>query len=363
MARRRHRRHNPKRKYKVKHVVIKKNPRHRRRRRNPADPLQQITAAETMSAGIRDVEGGRSEPRLGRPGRGFKASWAKGVRYAEAKQRKRVARALRSAAKAAGKSAKKAKGVTKAARAAQAARLRALASVVEKKGRSTAIKSPLVKALTLKANPSMQSVKNIAVLGGTAAAGFVGLALAGRKVAEMFTHDAAATPGGAPQLKASMQKDGKPTTLAAYAPAMTTAALSAVVAGVMTQMGSQKMRPYGIVIGIGGMIAAGVQALAAAGMMPEASKEGVLADIRKSLSLGEYTTIGSGIFHGFGEYTTVGNAHPFRPRNFADNVTEFAPLGALPAERSIAVPGGRDNAMEFAPGEGGIFAKMPSMLR
>jgi hypothetical protein len=363
MARRRHKR-NPKAKYKVRHVVLKKNP--RRHRRNPAgDPAS--VAADKALGDIAKLEGARSEPMgLGRPGRGFKSEWAKNIRMVEAKQRKRAARALRSAAKAAGKSAKKAKGVTKQARGAQASRLRALAAVVEKQGRTKAMRSPLVKAMTIKSNPGMagviQSAKILAPVALVGAGGLVGLAMAGRKLSDMLIYEAPAKDAAADaprQLKKSLvdEKTGAPTMLAQYAPALSTAALSAVAYVV-----ADKVAPrYKGAIAIGGMLGAIVQAVGAAAMT--AKPESLLAKAKSALSLGEYTTVGAGIFHGFGEYTTVGNAHPFRPRNFADNTTEFAPMGAFPAERSIPASGGADNLTEFAPGEGGIFAKIPAMAR
>jgi len=353
MARRRHRR-NPARKYKVKHVVIKKNPRHRRR--NPAGDPASKAADEALGA-IAAMEGPRSEAPASRPGRGFKSQWAKGVRMAEGKQRKRVEKSLRSAAKAQRKRAKKSKiAVVKRSHAAQAARLEAVAALVKSRGRTKALTSPLVKAMTVKSNPgfagAVEAAKVMLPQVAAGGVGLVGLAMAGKYVAEMIVQEDKA---GVKSVRESFKKDGKITALGTYMPAISTAALSAV--GYMV---ADKVAPkYKGAILIGGMLGAAIQAVLAAAAGPDVKADSLLAKAKSAITLGEYTTVGGGIFRGIGEYTTVGNAHPFRPRNYGDNATEFAPLGEI----SVQPPGGGDNATEFAPGEGGIFAKASIMDR
>lgn len=348
MARRRHKRSNPKAKYKVRHVVLKKNP--RRMRRNPAD-----------TSGIMAAEAARSEPEVLmygpiRPRRGHFTSLKK---KAKAQQKKTAASLRKRAAKM--RKGAKGKGISAITRRAQAHRLDAIASVLAKRGKGVQ-KSPLVKAMTIKSNPGMagviESAKILAPVAAVGAVGLVGLSMAGRKISDMLIYEAlpaGAAPGTQPALKKSLvdEKTGAPTMLATYAPALSTAALSAVAFVVADRVAPR----YKGAIAIGGMLGAIVQAVGAAAMT--AKPESLLAKAKSALSLGEYTTVGAGIFHGIGEYTTVGDAHPFRPRNFGDDQMEWAPLG----EVSIQPRGGRDNATEFAPGEGGIFAKTPMLNR
>lgn len=354
MARRRHKRHNPKARYKVRHVVLKKNP--RRRRRNPLDPLQEIAKAEAARAEAPLVYG---PPR---PKRGYRTKQKKRVKA----QQQKTAAVLRKRAEKLRKGAK-GKGISAITRRAQAHRLSAIASVLAKRGKGVQ-KSPLVKAMTIKANPGVggvvDSLKIIAPVAGVGVLGLVGMARVGRMVADAMLFEplpAGAAEGTKPQLKKGyLDKDGKPTMLASYGPALATTVLTA---GAFVGMTMANVAPkWRFSLAFGGLLGAAVQALgAAAASAPEGS---ILAKAKNALSLGEYTTVGSfgeyttvgsGIFRGVGEYTTVGDAHPFRPRNFADNRTEFAPMGMLGE--------GADNRTEFAPGEGGIFAKTSFLER
>lgn len=371
MARRKHRR-NPRAKYKVRHVVLKKNPRRRRLRRNGPEAEASI-AADAALAAIAEAEGPRSSPGYISPERraaadaamkkerGWKSDWSKAIKREEAKQRKRVAGSLERSAKAARGRAKSAKGLAKRTQVAQAARLSALAAVVRKSGRTKALKSPLIKAMTLRSNGSlMESAKIIAPIALVGAGGLVALTMAGRKVADMIFIDD----------KTKAPKAGSNETLVKYSPALATAALSAVAFVVADRVAPR----YKGAIAIGGMIGAIVQAVGAAAMDPSVKDDSLLGKAKKALSLGEYTTVGGGIFHGVGEYTTVGSgifrgvgeyttvgqAHPFRPRNYGDNQMEWAATGGLGL---LEDRGGHDNATEFAPGEGGIFTKMPMLSR
>jgi hypothetical protein len=385
MARRKHRR-NPRAKYKVRHVVLKKNPRRRLRRNGPeaaasveADAaLAAIAGGETSStAAIMAAEAGRSDAPARfdfSKKRGWKSDWAKAIKREEANQRKRVSSALERSAKAQRRAAKRAKGTSKRAHSAQAARLSALAAVVRDRGRNKALKSPLIKAMTLKSNGSlMESAKLIAPVALVGAGGLVGLTLAGKYIAEMLVMEK--DKAGNTTFKKSFLADEKDpskgaSTLGKYSPALATAALSAVAFVV-----ADKVAPrYKGAIAIGGMIGAIVQAVGAAAMDPSVKDDSLLGKAKKALSLGEYTTVGGGIFHGVGEYTTVGSgifrgvgeyttvgqAHPFRPRNYGDTQMEWAATGGLGL---LEDRGGHDNATEFAPGEGGIFTKMPMLSR
>jgi hypothetical protein len=305
---------------------LKKNPRlnpRRRRRLRRNDGSAPWSVADTSAM----VERLTPSPR---PGRGFKGQWAAGIKVADTKQRKRVAKSLRSAATAMSKAAKKSKGVTKTVRMAQAARLRATAALVAAKGRSAATKSPLAKAMSIKSNPGLAGLKSAAmVLAPQAAVGAVGmvaLAMAGARVSAMV-------------------KDKLPVSVQPYVPAIATVGLSAVAYVV-----ADKVAPkYKGAIAIGGMLAAVLQVVAAAARSNPAGA----ASKAQAAFLGEYTTVGGGIFHGMGEYTTVGDAHPFRPRNFADDRMEVASDGSrVSVDRDV----GADNAMSFAPGEGGILS-------
>jgi hypothetical protein len=175
--------------------------------------------------------------------------------------------------------------------------------------------SPLTRAMSVKANPGLAGVKSammvLAPQAAVGAVGLVGLAMAGKKVSEMV----------ASKLPVQVQP---------YAPALATAGLS-VVAYVVADKVAPK---YKGAIAIGGMLAAVVQAIVASAA---SSPTGVAAKAKGAL-LGEYTTVGSGIFRGVGEYTTVGTG--------GDNATEWA-------SDSLR---GLDDATEFAPGEGGILS-------
>jgi len=361
MARRRHKR-NPRSKYKVRHVVLKKNPRRRLRRNGPADPgaieAEAILAAGAgpAAADIMAAEAGRSEApsRIDfTKKRGWKSDWAKAIKREEGKQRKRVAGALERSAKAARGRAKRAKGLAKRTQTAQAARLSALAAVVRKSGRNKALKSPLIKAMTIRSNPGLGGLRILVPQAVASTAGFVGSAYLGKMLADALIMEKG--KDGVSALKASYVDKADPnkqTMLAKYAPALGTLASS-----IALWVAANRLAPrFQIGIALGGMSAAIMQAVLAsdavpAQLPPDASFAKV---VKHSLGLGEYTTVGSGIFHGVGEYTTVGQAHPFRPRNYGDNAMEWAATGGL---GRLVDRGGADNATEFAPGEGGIFAK------
>jgi hypothetical protein len=248
---------------------------------------------------------------------------------------------------------------------AQAHRLEAVAAVLAKRGKAVQ-RSPLIKAMTVKSNGSlMDSVKLIAPVAAIGAGGLVGLTLAGKYVAEMLVMEK--DKAGNTTFKKSFLADPNDATkgasaLGKYSPALATAALSAVAFVV-----ADKVAPkYRGAIAIGGMIGAIVQAVGAAAMDPSVKDDSILGKAKKALSLGEYTTVGEGIFHGVGEYTTVGQAHPFRPRNYGDDQMQWASTGGLGTNAYAAAmrdTGGGDNASEFAPGEGGIFSKTPLLSR
>ena len=366
MARRKHRR-NPRAKYKVRHVVLKKNGARRRLRRNGPEAAGSIAADAALAemggpdtSGMRSVDGGRSSApsRMDfSKSRGWKANFRKAIKREEGKQRKRVSSALERSAKAARGRAKRAKGLGKRTQTAQAARLAALAAVVRHSGRNKALKSPLIKAMTLKSNPSIEDVKILGMQAVAGAAGFVGMAAIGKFATDMFLMEKK-EGSTASSLKASYTKDGKRTAMAKYAPAVGT--LVATLAGLYLLSGKTK---YAVGLTIGGMSAAMLQVVLAKDDVPaELAKDASLADkVKSHLGLGEYTTVGSGIFHGVGEYTAIGQAHPFRPRNFGDDQMEWASTGGLGA--MLVDRGGADNRSEFAPGEGGIFSKTPLLSR
>ena len=112
---------------------------------------------------------------------------------------------------------------------------------------------------------------------------------------------------------------------------------------------------YRGVVFIGGMMGALLQAVLASddpasrAVVKDAT---MLEQVRRSLALGEYTTVGSGIFHGVGEYTTVGSGifHGLGEYTTvgggADNSTEFAADSLR----------GLDDSSQFAAGEGGVLS-------
>lgn len=360
MARRKHRR-NPRAKYKVRHVVLKKNGAHRRRlRRNgpsdvaarEADAALSAIGAGASTAEIMAVEGRRSSPG---ERYSFPRPQMKRVRAANAISRKKEISRLQKLAKRTRKGAK-GRGVGAMAKRAQAGRIDAIAAVLAKRGTGV-YKSPLIKAMTVRANPSIEDVKILGMQAVAGAAGFVGMAAIGKFVADMVLMEKK-EGAAAPSLKASYVKEGKRTAMAKYAPAVGT--LAATLAGLYLLSGKTK---YAVGLTIGGMSAAMLQVVLAKDDLPvELAKDASTADKVKSyLGLGEYTTVGSGIFHGVGEYTAIGQAHPFRPRNFGDDQMEWASTGGLGA--MLADRGGSDNRSEFAPGEGGIFSKTPLLSR
>lgn len=365
MARRRHKR-NPRSKYKVKHVVLKRNGR-RLRRNGPKSPAAKAADAALGAIATAEAAAPPPGPKAGeagfidRPGRGFKAKWAKGVRAMEAKQRVRASKALRSAAKAERKKAKKSSmAVVKRSHAAQAARMEAMAALISARGRTKAMTSPLVKAMSVKSNPGFAgAVESAKVLLPQVVGGSLSLAIlarAGKYAAELIVQEDKA---GVKSVREAFMKDGKMTALGTYMPAISTAGLSLV--GYM--LADKFVPKYKGAVLIGGMIGAVVQAVMAS--VDAAKPDSFASQIKAALlpapvlpsapaaagfgeyttvgagifhGLGEYTTVGSGIFHGLGEYTTIGTG--------ADNATEFAADSLR----------GLDDASQFAPGEGGILS-------
>lgn len=368
MARRRHKR-NPRSKYKVRHVVLKKNGAHRRRRRrNPEGAFDEtgdllpLTAQEKAVA--RTVAAAEPiGPMFGppRPPRGYRSQQRAKVKASHAAEAKRLRRLAKTARKGA-----RGRGVVAMAKRAQAARLEAVAAVLSKRGKAVQ-KSPLVKALTVKANPSMEHFKILAGQAVAATGGMVAAAAVGKMAADWLMAD----KDGA--LKAEYVKEGKKTAMAKYAPAALTAGATLALWAAANKL----MPKVQIGVALGGFSAAILQALLASDVEPKAldPKAPMAEKVKRVLGLGEYTTVGSGIFHGVGEYTTVGSgifhglgeyttvgqAHPFRPRNYGDDQMQWAATGGLGA--MLEDRGGADNKSEFAPGEGGIFAKTPMLSR
>ena len=207
----------------------------------------------------------------------------------------------------------------------------------------------LQRAMLLK-NPSLQGVlttaKAFVIPSVVAAASLGGMALAGAKIADWLLME---EKEGVSTLKAEyLDKDNKLKPTAKYAPAVATAGLSVV--GLMV---ANAIAPkYRGVVFIGGMIGAILQAVLASddpASRAVAKDATMLQQVRRSLALGEYTTVGSGIFHGVGEYTTVGSGifHGLGEYTTvgggADNSTEFAADSLR----------GLDDSSQFAPGEGG----------
>ena len=358
MARRRHKR-NPRSKYKVRHVVLKKNGSHRRRRRrNPAmeggfDETGGLMPAPGTPPGggkrklsYEELTGGAIVG-VAAPARGYRGQQRAAAKHRRAAEVKR----LRALAKRTRKGAR-GRGVTAMAKRAQAARIEAVAAVLSKRGKAVQ-KSPLIKAMTVKSNPGLGGLRLLVPQAVASTAGFVGSAYLGKMLADALIMEKG--KDGVSALKASYVDKADPnkqTMLAKYAPALGTLASS-----IALWVAANRLAPrFQIGIALGGMSAAIMQAVLAsdavpAQLPPDASFAKV---VKHSLGLGEYTTVGSGIFHGVGEYTTVGQAHPFRPRNYGDNAMEWAATGGL---GRLVDRGGADNATEFAPGEGGIFAK------
>jgi len=211
----------------------------------------------------------------------------------------------------------------------------------------------LQRAMLLK-NPSLQGVlataKAFVIPSVVAAASLGGMALVGAKIADMLLMEDKA---GVSTLKAEyIDKDNKLKPMAKYAPAAVTAGLS-----VVGLFAANAIAPkYRGVVFIGGMIGAILQAVLAsddpASRAAVAKDATMLQQVRRSLALGEYTTVGSGIFHGVGEYTTVGSGifHGLGEYTTvgggADNSTEFAADSLR----------GLDDSSQFAPGEGGVLS-------
>lgn len=289
------------------------------------------------------------------------------------KRAKRTVSALRKRLKKAPK-----RSLRRRALSAQLRRASAIMSLAKSRSAAKKIR-PAVRglqhAMMTKSNPGMAGViasfKILAPQAAVGGVGLVGLAVAGKYVADMLTKEESGS------FKASMLSEGKPTMLAQYAPALSTAALSAVAYVV-----ADKVAPrYKGAVAIGGMIGAIVQAVmvmaegedktsfaaktkaallpipgvaapAQPAAAPDAKAPAAAAAAAAVKGFGEYTTVGAGIFHGVGEYTTIGTG--------ADNATEFAAdsLRGLGEYTTVGsgIFHGLDDATEFAPGEGGILS-------
>jgi hypothetical protein len=209
----------------------------------------------------------------------------------------------------------------------------------------------LQRAMLLK-NPSLQGVlataKAFVIPSVVAAASLGGMALVGAKIADMLLME---EKDGVSKVKADyLDKDNKLKPMAKYAPAAVTAGLSVI--GLM--VANAIVPKYRGVVFIGGMMGALLQAVLASDEPRQAlGKDAtMLEQVRRSLALGEYTTVGSGIFHGVGEYTTVGSGifHGLGEYTTvgggADNSTEFAADSLR----------GLDDSSQFAAGEGGVLS-------
>jgi hypothetical protein len=235
-----------------------------------------------------------------------------------------------------------ARSLRRRALSAQVRRANAILSLARSRSAAKRIRPAirgLQHAMMTKSNPGFAGVMNAAKILAPQAAvgglGLVALAMAGSRLAEMVTMEKDAA--GALKLRSSFADDkAQMTTLGKYMPALSTAGLS-----VVGYMVADKVAPrFKGAVMIGGMIGAIVQAVMAS---VEPGKDSWASSVKAALLpipgvLGEYTTVGSGIFHGLGEYTTVGSG--------GDNATEFAADSLR----------GLDDASHFAPGEGGVLS-------
>ena len=301
-------------------VVVMANPRRRRRRRavkaNPAPKRRRSRKHNPLS-------------------KRFRAKAKRAVSAIRKRRKKAPARSLR-----------------RRALSAQLRRASAISSLAASRAPAKRIR-PAIRGLQkamLTRNPSvagvMAAARALAVPAVVSTAALAGSAYAGKMIADMLlTKDGAFKEG-------YVDKDGKLTMLAKYAPALSTAGVS-----LLGFMIANKVIPqYRGAILLGGMTGAMLQALfapetqEAAAPLPEDAK--LLDKVKRSFGLGEYTTVGSGIFHGVGEYTTVGSGIFHGVGEYttvgggADNMTEFAADSLR----------GLDDASQFAPGEGGVLS-------
>ena len=198
-------------------------------------------------------------------------------------------------------------------------------------------------AMITRSNPGMAGViasaKILAPQAAVGGVGLIALTLAGKYVADMIVMQDG-------KVRASFADAANPanvSTLGKYVPALSTAGLS-----VVGYMVADKVAPrFKGAVMIGGMIGAIVQAVMAS---IDPAKDSWAKSVQAALlpmpgvpaaaqaGMGEYTTVGSGIFHGMGAYTTVGGG--------GDNRTEFAADSLR----------GLDDSSQFAPGEGGVLS-------
>lgn len=312
----------------VANIIVRANPSKRRRRRraakaNPAMKRRRRRAVKANPAPMR-----RRRRRLAKKNP-LSARFQKRAKRTVATLKKRKKKAP-------------ARSLRRRALSAQVRRANAILSLARSRSAAKRIRPAirgLQHAMMTKSNPGFAGVVNAAKILAPQAAvgglGLVALAMAGSRLAEMVTMEKDAA--GALKLRSSFADDkAQMTTLGKYMPALSTAGLS-----VVGYMVADKVAPrFKGAVMIGGMIGAIVQAVMAS---VEPGKDSWASSVKAALLpipgvLGEYTTVGSGIFHGLGEYTTVGSG--------GDNATEFAADSLR----------GLDDASHFAPGEGGVLS-------
>ena len=243
------------------------------------------------------------------------------------------------------------RSVRRRALSAQIRRASAIASIAASRAPAKKIR-PAIRGLQkamLTRNPSMagllSAAQQLVVPSIVSAVSLGGSAYLGAHIANSFLRDEAGVVK-----KDYLDKDGKLTAMGKYAPALVTAGVS-IVGLVAANMIAPK---YKGAVFIGGMAGAMLQALLASDTPTQLLDKNapMLDKVRRSLALGEYTTVGGGIFHGVGEYTTVGAGIFHGVGEYttvgggADNATEFAADSLR----------GLDDASHFAPGEGGVLS-------
>jgi hypothetical protein len=311
----------------VANIIVKANPASRRRRRraakaNPAAKRRRRRHANPLS-------------------KKFRAKAKRTVATLKKRAKKAPKRSLR-----------------RRALSAQIRRASAISSLAHSRASAKKIRPAirgLQHAMMTRSNPGFEGVVQAAKLLAPQAAvgglGLVGLAMAGKYIADMIVMEKD-TAGNAVIKKSFLADEKDPTkglsALGKYTPALSTAGLS-----IVGYMVADKVAPrFKGAVMIGGMIGAIVQAVMASVETDTEGKGNWASSVRAALlpvapaaapaaeaaGIGEYTTVGAGIFHGLGEYTTVGGG--------GDNATEFAADSLR----------GLDDASQFAPGEGGVLS-------
>jgi len=354
----------------AKKSVAKKNPAPARRRRrhaakkNPAPMRRRRRAAKKNPAPARRR---RRHAAKKNPAPARRRHRAKRKNPTHAKRRakrnplskrfqKRVSRTIASLKKRRKKAP--ARSIRRRALSAQVSRAGAILSLARSRSKAKTIRPAirgLQRAMSVRSNPGfaglMESAKILVPQALAGSVGLVGLAMAGKMLSDMIVQE---EKDGVKSVRESFKKDGKITAVGTYMPAISTAGLSLV--GYMI---ADKVAPkYKGAVLIGGMLGAVVQAVMAS--VDPTKPDSLAAQVKGALlpapaavaGIGEYTTVGAGIFHGLGEYTTVGSGifHGLGEYTTigtgADNATEFAADSLR----------GLDDASQFAPGEGGILS-------